>query len=376
MSRRTNKIRVIAFIIAMAIAICFILHREGYIHIPILDQLVPQREVENPDNQNPVYTDDEIQFHFLTLGNKYTGDCTLVKVGDTEVLIDAGSRQSSAETIVSYVNEYCTDGILEYVIATHADQDHISAFVGTTTAPGIFESFDCRTIIDFPLTNKTTQIYQKYVNKRDAEVQNGATHYTALECYNNVNGASRSYTLADGITMNFLYQKFYEEKTSDENNYSVCTLFTQGNNNYLFTGDLEEAGEKSLVESNELPKCKLFKAGHHGSKTSSTQELLEIIQPEVVCVCCCCGSDEYTDNVENMFPTQAFVDRIAKYTDKVYVTTIVSENADGFEPLNGNIVVKSKGGELTVTCSNNTTLFKDTEWFKDNRTMPNEWAIE
>ena len=153
MSRRTNKIRVIAFIIAMAIAICFILHREGYIYIPILDQIVPQREVENPDEQNPVYTDDEIQFHFLTLGNKYTGDCTLVKVGNTEVLIDAGSRQSSAETIVSYVSEYCTDGILEYVIATHADQDHISAFVGTTTAPGIFESFDCRTIIDFPLTN-------------------------------------------------------------------------------------------------------------------------------------------------------------------------------------------------------------------------------
>jgi hypothetical protein len=77
-----------------------------------------------------------------------------------------------------------------------------------------------------------------------------------------------------------------------------------------------------------------------------------------------------------MFPTQAFVDRIAKYTDKVYVTTIVSENTDGFEPLNGNIVVKSKGGELTVTCSNNTTLFKDTGWFKDNRIMPNEWAIE
>jgi hypothetical protein len=53
MSRRTNKIRVIAFIIAMAIAICFILHREGYIHIPILDQIVPQREVENIDEQDP-----------------------------------------------------------------------------------------------------------------------------------------------------------------------------------------------------------------------------------------------------------------------------------------------------------------------------------
>jgi competence protein ComEC len=348
-----------------------------------LDQIVPQREVENPDEQNPdeqnpdeqnpVYTDDEIQFHFLTLGNKYTGDCTLVKVGDTEVLIDAGSRQGSAATIVEYVSEYCTDGVLEYVIATHADQDHIAAFVGTKTAPGIFDSFDCKTIIDFPLTNKTTQIYQNYVSKRDAEVVNGATHYTALECWNNANGANRTYTLGEGITMNFLYQKFYEEKTSRENDYSVCTLFTQGNNHYLFTGDLEAEGEASLVENNDLPKCKLYKAGHHGSKTSSTAELLAIIQPEIICVCCCCGSTEYTDNMENTFSAQAFVDRIAQYTDKVYVTTIVFDNKDGFEQMNGNIVVKSNGGEVSVTCSNSNELFKDWEWFKNNRVCPKEW---
>ena len=173
--------------------------------------------------------------------------------------------------------------------------------------------------------------------------------------------------------MNFLYQKFYETKTTDENDYSVCALFTQGTNNYLFTGDLEELGEKSLVENNDLPKCKLFKAGHHGSKTSSTSELLAVIQPEVVCVCCCCGSDEYTDTNANQFPTQAFVDRVSAYTGKVYVTTIVADNADGFKSMNGNIVVSSKGGDLTVTCSNNNTLLKDTEWFKENRTTPTAW---
>ena len=173
--------------------------------------------------------------------------------------------------------------------------------------------------------------------------------------------------------MNLLYQKFYEEDTSDENDYSVCTLFTQGNNNYLFTGDLEKDGEASLVASNNLPKCKLFKAGHHGSKTSCTTELLAVIQPEIVCVCCCCGSDEYTKENANQFPTQAFVDRIAQYTSKVYVTTIVAENTDGFAPMNGNIVVKSKGGDVTVECTNNTTVLKDTDWFKANRTTPSAW---
>lgn len=140
----------------------------------------------------------------------------------------------------------------------------------------------------------------------------------------------------------------------------------------MFTGDLEEKGEEALVENNTLPKCKLFKAGHHGSPTSSTEALLSVIQPEIVCVSCCCGSEEYTKNPLNVFfPSQAFVDRVSVYTDKIYVTTIVSDKAEGgFEPMNGNIVVSSNGGDVKVNCSDNNTLFKDTDWFKKNRTLP------
>ena len=328
-------------------------------------------EQESAQPAGDIITDD-LSIHFLEVGNKYTGDCTLIKVGNTEVLIDAGSRKGSAATIVPYIQQYCTDGVLEYVIATHAHQDHIAGFVGTTTADGVFESFVCETIIDFPLTDATSGIYNDYVSLRDAEVQSGAKHYTALECWNNANGAARSYTLAEGITMNFLYQEFYEVETSDENDYSVCMLLSQGNNHYLFTGDLEGHGEKSLVESNDLPDCVLFKGGHHGSPTSNTTELLSVIKPDIVCVCCCCGSDEYTDNVANMFPSQAFVDRVAPYTDKVYVTTMVTDD-DGYQSMNGNIVVTSDGTSVSVNCSNNNILFKDTEWFSKNRTMPDAW---
>ena len=316
----------------------------------------------------------ELSIHFLELGNAYTGDCTLIKVGDTEVLIDAGSRKSSAATIVPYVQEYCTDGVLEYVIATHAHQDHIAGFVGTSSAKGIFESFVCETIIDYSLSNSDSAIRKNYEKLRDAEVAAGATHYTALECWKGEKGAQRSYILAEGVTLNILYQKFYEQKTSDENDYSVCLLLSQGNNHYLFTGDLEGEGEQSLVASNNLPQCVLFKGGHHGSKTSNTPQLLSVIQPEIVCVCCCCGSDEYTDNVANMFPTQAFVDNVAPYTDKVYVTTMVTADGKGYQSMNGNIIVTSSGGEVSVSCSNNDTLFKDTEWFKANRTTPAAWA--
>ena len=350
----------IALLLAVA-CVGVYLHWNRTVTISFLQGIIPQKELETP-----VYTDDELQIHFLQLGNSSPGDSTLLKVGNVEVLIDAGSTGSSAATIVPYIQEYCTDGVLEYVIATHADTDHIAAFAGTSKIDGIFESFVCQTIIDFPLTDKTTDVYQGYVTAREAEVAAGATHYTALECWNNANGAKRSYTLADGITMNFLYQKFYEEKSSHENNYSVCTLFTQGNNNYLFTGDLEFDGEESLIENNDLPKCKLFKAGHHGSATSSTENLLAEVQPEIVVVNCCSGG-KYD------FPRQEFIDRIAIHTQKVYVTTVIADNADGFAPMNGNIVVKSKGGEVTVECSNNQILLKDTDWFKANRTTPTAW---
>lgn len=324
-----------------------------------------------------------LSIHFLELGNKYTGDCTLIKVGNTEVLIDAGSRQKSASTINDYLADYCTDGVLEYVIATHAHQDHIAGFVGNSNKGvynGVFYTYEVETLIQFNKTNLTRYnendnltLYGKYLDAVEYLEGQGTTVYTALECWNNENGASRSYDLGYDVSINILYQEFYENTTSDENDYSVCMLLKDGTDNYLFTGDLEENGEASLVEHNELPKCVLYKGGHHGSPTSSTAGLLESIQPEIVCVCCCCGSTEYTTNMANVFPSQEFVNRIAPYTDKVYVTTLVSDNEDGYASMNGNIVLYLENGELKLRCSNNVIKFKDTAWFAENRTTPNAW---
>ena len=321
-----------------------------------------------------VYVSGDLSFHFMELGNKYAGDSIYIKAGDADILIDAGSRASSTETTPAYIDQYCTDGVLEYVIATHADQDHIAGFAGSSTSPSIFERYECEVIIDFPLTDKDSQTYENYVAKRDAEVEAGAVHYTALECYNNENGAQRVYQLADGVEMEILYNYFYENRSADENNYSVCLLFNQGDKHFLFTGDLEEEGEEYLVQYNELPEVELFKAGHHGSKTSSNDCLLSVIRPKIVCVCCCAGTDEYTDEPANQFPTQDMIDRVAKYTGRVYVTSLGDESAeDGFVSMNGNIVVTSNRSGVSVRCSNNDVLLKDTDWFKANRTAPSQW---
>ncbi len=311
---------------------------------------------------------DDLQIHFMELGNWYTGDSVYIKAGDTDILIDAGSKKNSAARTEAYIDQFCTDGKLEYVIATHAHEDHIAGFSGTNKN-GIFYHYNVGTIIDFPKTDSTSNIYNDYVTARTYAIDNGAKHYTALEAYNDT--SLRKIKINDDITMEILYQKFYEEKASTENNYSVCTLFTYKDQHYLFTGDLEEVGESSLVDSNTIPTCELYKAGHHGSKTSSSEKFMQVVQPKVVAVCCCAGSSEYTDNEENKFPTQQFINNVAPYTSNIYVTSLSeSDENKTAVSMNGDINFSAENEKYSVACSNNNTILKETDWFKAHRTWP------
>lgn len=349
----------------------------------VVGNYVYDRKTNNIYKSDYVYGD--LEMHFLELGNGYTGDSCYIKCGDVDILVDAGSRTSSSTTIANYLDTQVSDKKLEYIIVTHADRDHIAGFAGDSKNPSIFARYEVDTIIDFPLTNKVgskeTGVLKDYYSERDSRVEKGAKHYNALQCYNNTDGGQRTYKLSDTITLNILYNYYYENSSTDENNYSVCFQIEDGDNKYLFTGDLELEGEEKLVANNSLDKVKLFKAGHHGSKTSSNDCLLDVIQPEVCVVTCCAGSVEYTQNLENTFPTQLFINRISKWTDKVYVTTvgtIAKDDSDkwkdvSYTSLNGIVVVKVNNGSLNVECSNNNTVLKDTDWFKNNRTAPDAW---
>lgn len=366
---------------------------------------------DNPNNANSAEYDiaaiknENISIHFLELGNIYTGDCVYIKAGDTDILIDAGSKNDSATTITEYLNQYVTDGKLEYVIATHAHEDHLAGFYSTANNKGIFENFKTDVIIDFALSAKTydnktvgeNTLLGRYIKARDAEVAAGAKHYTAAQCFNETDGAKRVYEIADGVTLEILYNYYYFNYdlnskgniNAGENNYSVCCMINDGDNHYLFTGDLESDGEEALVnyynngnDKNlpKLPHCNLYKAGHHGSKTSSSTKLMDAITPNIICVCCCAGTSEYTADNNNQFPTQDFIDRVAKHTDCVYVTTVVDKyvatgwKSDGtVKSMNGNIVYCHTGSKETMRFTNNSTKLKDTDWFKNNRVCPDAW---
>ena len=310
--------------------------------------------------------DNEFEIHFIDQESIYTGDCIYLRAGTVDILIDAGPRASAVPLIADYLNDHMQDDVLDYVIVTHADQDHIAGFGTNENTDSIFDLFEVRFIIDFPLTGKDTQVYRNYLRERDAEVAAGATHYTALECIEN---GMQVITLSQHVKMTILNSYFYTHSSSDENNYSVCVLFTQGEHHYLFTGDLERKGEEYLVQMNDLPKVDIFKGGHHGSSTSSTPTLLSVIQPEIVVYTCVAFSNEYA----TFFPTQQTINNVAAYTERVYVTGRYDAATDSYQPCNGTVVFVINGDDLAIACSGTDTVFGKTEWFDEYLETPVYW---
>ncbi|MBQ7308203.1 MAG: MBL fold metallo-hydrolase [Clostridia bacterium] len=329
-----------------------------------------------------VFAGSDLQIHFLELGNINAGDCIYIRAGENDILVDAGSKSTSLPTIKTYLDNFVDDGVLEYAIVTHAHKDHYACFASSDS---IFDYYKIGTLIRFSQTNnEESNMYEDFMTNLDEEEKtDGMITYTAKECVDGTNGAKQTFELAKGITLTILDSLYYHEESEDENNHSVCFLLSHGDNHYLFTGDLEKEGEEELVKRNDLPKCVLYKAGHHGSKTSSSDALLSVIDPDYVVVTCVAGSVEYTDNLDNTFPTQDFVDRVSKYTENVYVTTVAEielkqgETDDydnvSYTSMNGNIVVYSDSADVKFEFSNNDTILKDTEWFKEYRDCPDEW---
>ena len=75
-------------------------------------------------------------------------------------------------------------------------------------------------------------------------------------------------------------------ENSINNNALVCKL-NYKNFTMLFSGDIEEKAEKVLVsnyKNTNILKSTILKVPHHGSKTSSTQELLKLINPKIALI--------------------------------------------------------------------------------------------
>lgn len=71
------------------------------------------------------------------------------------------------------------------------------------------------------------------------------------------------------------------------NNNSLVMKLTYNNFNILFTGDIEKIAEEEIVKTytktNKL-NTNIIKIAHHGSKTSSIQEFLNLVKPQIALI--------------------------------------------------------------------------------------------
>lgn len=101
----------------------------------------------------------------------------------------------------------------------------------------------------------------------------------------------------------------------DSNESSLCILFQPENCDILITGDRSVAGEKELMEHTSLPDLEILVAGHHGSRTSTSWELLNVTRPEVVIISVGAGNSYG-------HPTQETLDRLDLFGCLVYRTDL------------------------------------------------------
>ncbi len=86
--------------------------------------------------------------------------------------------------------------------------------------------------------------------------------------------------LEDGSTV----QLFAPLGDADENERGLAVLASTGNFDALLTGDMSSRVEQLLLQHTQLPDVELLVAGHHGSKYSTSQALLDAVTPEMVLI--------------------------------------------------------------------------------------------
>lgn len=269
----------------------------------------------------------ELSVHFIDVGQ---GDAILLTCEQEAMLIDAGDNDQGTR-IQNYLQKQGVKG-LKYVIATHPDADHIGGM------DVILYKFDCETVI---MTNE----------KKDTASYRDVLDTMSNKGYKNtIPVVGDTYSLGDAEFTIVGPSKISE----DSNNNSVAILLTHGENKFLFTGDAEEEEEADMLCSGISLDADVYKVGHHGSKSSSSQKLLEVVSPTYAVISCEEGNSyghphaETLNNLRSMgvqvFRTDEQGSIIASSDgEKITWNCSPSETWQAGEPIGSSMNTESKG---------------------------------
>lgn len=222
-------------------------------------------------------TDKNIKICFVDVGQ---GDCTLIQTsGRKNVLIDGGGSEfGSFDVGESTLLPYLLDrGItkIDYMMISHFDSDHIGGLFY------IMENLRVDNII-ISKQGESSENLKKFIeilqsNNRGSK---NKTNIILVKKGDNIKIDNSSY-------FEILFPE--EELINDNilNNNSIVAKFVSNNFKMLFTGDIEEIAENRLCElyksTNKL-QADIIKVAHHGSKTSSTLNFLELVKPKIALI--------------------------------------------------------------------------------------------
>jgi len=203
---------------------------------------------------------------FITIVNVGEGDCIFLHSNGQKALIDTGTVDSSRD-LCSFIRSMGFSSI-DAVYTTHLHEDHIGGLEKLT------DTFDIKNLIFPDLLNSKEDFAFSAKEVKNDVLNNGGKVYTAVQ-------GMVSYCGEFEITVLGYYKNL-----SDENNRSIILMVRYNDIKFLFTGDAEKEAEKELISDSINFDCDILKVGHHGSRTSTSDEFLEIATPEYAVISC------------------------------------------------------------------------------------------
>ncbi|MBP3379349.1 MAG: MBL fold metallo-hydrolase [Ruminococcus sp.] len=253
--------------------------------------------------------DGSLSVHYIDVGQ---GDAVYISCGDKNMLIDSG-EVSQGDAVCAYLREQGVES-LDYVIGTHPHSDHMGGMAA------VVQSFDIGEFImphladeDFP----ATKYFERFLDAAEEKDLN----ITEAKLGMKVPFGDAQWEIIAPV----------EETYGNTNNYSVGIILRYGESSFIFTGDAEKQAEEQILESYPLRHIDVYKTGHHGSDTSSSEKFLEAISPDYAVISCGEGNSYG-------HPDDVTMEKLEKYTDKIYRTDLC-----------GTVVITTDGENISVS---------------------------
>ena len=197
---------------------------------------------------------------FLDVGQ---ADCALIYTDNAAMLIDGGNNPDG-ELVAQFIKEQGIDK-LDYVIATHAHEDHIGGL------DVVLDEIDVECIM-MPLVEHTSKSY-----------------YDLLDAIDNSKAEVLMPEVGDTYSLDNASWQVVSCHAQDEENLnesSIVIRLVHGEVSFLFTSDAEIVNELDMMVSDCELESDILKAGHHGSSTSSCEEFIAVVDPDVAIISC------------------------------------------------------------------------------------------